>query len=106
MGGFQLGALIVLIWFVSVLSTLLYGSQPRYVTKWACFWFLWLPYGIGYLLLVLFDAPWSKRASAKLEPLPHNQQRKLPAGDRRVTGGRAWLITFVVVAPLITNLIA
>jgi hypothetical protein len=70
-----------------------FGPQPRYATRWAWIWRLGLPLNIGALWLLARDAPWSRRAVALPAPLPHHVQRRLPEGDRRFTGGLAFLAT-------------
>jgi hypothetical protein len=80
-----------LTWLV-VLFTLVRGPQPRGATKWAWFWLLSLPLGLGPLALLVSEAPWSRRASLRPEPLPHDQQRHTPDGDSRLTGGYALVL--------------
>jgi hypothetical protein len=76
-----------------VLVLVLIGSpQPRYATKWAWFWILLLPGGLGHLAWISVEAPWSSRANRRPEPLPHSRQ----SDDRRLTGGRALVISAVV----------
>lgn len=86
-----------------VLATLVAGPQPRLVTKWAWFWLLMLPFGLGLLGLLALEAPWSRRASARPEPQPHAEQAKQPGGDRRLTGGRAFLVALVL-GPLVLSM--
>jgi hypothetical protein len=87
----------------AIFISLVAGPQPRRATRWAWFWLLGLPYGLGFVALLAFEAPWSKRACAQPEPLPHDRQRNLPEGDRRLTGVAAFLIARVV-APLVLSL--
>lgn len=76
-----------------VLVLVLIGApQPRYATKWAWFWVLLLPGGLGALAWIVIEAPWSSRANRHPEPLPHNQQPE----DRRLTGGRVFLLAGVL----------
>jgi hypothetical protein len=80
-----------LTWLV-VLFTLVRGPQPRSATKWAWFWLFSLPLGLGPLGLLVSEAPWSRRASLRPEPLPHDQQCQTPDGDSRLTGGYALVL--------------
>lgn len=76
-----------------LLVLVLIGSpQPRYGTKWAWFWMLLLPGGLGHLAWIAAEAPWSSRANRRPEPLPHSQQ----PSDRRLTGGRALVLSGVL----------
>jgi hypothetical protein len=76
-----------------LLVLVLIGSpQPRYATKWAWFWVLLLPGGLGHLAWIAAEAPWSSRANRRPEPLPHGTQ----PDDRRLTGGRALVISTVL----------
>lgn len=76
-----------------VLVLVLLGSpQPRRATKWAWFWLLLVPGGLGQLAWLAFEAPWSTAANRRPEPWPHQQQTH----DTRLTGGRALLIAVVL----------
>lgn len=88
------GILMFLGWLLVILA-LLTGPQPRRATKWAWFWLLGLPLGLGFLALLAMEAPWSARAVRRPEPLPHDKQRDLPGGDPRLTGGWAFVITTI-----------
>lgn len=79
-----------LAWFVGVLW-LVFGTQPRRMTKWAWFWTSLIPGGFGMLAWLAFEAPWSRRASAWPQPQPHHRQMYAPGGDRRMTGGTGFL---------------
>lgn len=89
----------------ALVLVLIGAPQPRYATKWAWFWMLLVPGGLGALAWIAVEAPWSSRANRHPEPLPHNQQ----PDDRRLTGGRSLAITFalgillsILAAPLAT----
>jgi hypothetical protein len=84
--------LVMGIAYLLVLGTVLFGPQPRRVTRWAAFWVVTVPLGIGVLWLLAREAPWSRTASALPEPLPHSSQKDTPAGDARFTGGPAFLV--------------
>ena len=86
-----------LVQVATVLSVLLVlvliGSpQPRRATKWAWFWLMLLPGGLGQLAWIAVEAPWSTRANRRPEPLPHNRQ----PDDTRLTGGPAFLLSVAV----------
>ncbi len=63
------------------------APQPRRVTKWALFWLLLMPLNGGLLWLLLREAPWSPAARVLPVPAPHRFQ----PGDRRLTGGKAFI---------------
>ena len=64
------------------------GPQPRRATKWAWFWLVVVPGGVGALAWVALEAPWASGANRRPEPLPHARQPE----DSRLTGGRAFVI--------------
>lgn len=63
------------------------GPQPRRATKWAWFWVILLLPGIGVLFWLVLDVPWSRRASARPEPVPGERST-----DGRLSAGRAVLL--------------
>lgn len=64
------------------------GPQPRRATKWAWFWLVLVPGGVGALAWLALESPWSSGANRRPEPLPHGRQPQ----DTRLTGGRAFVI--------------
>lgn len=79
-----------------VLGTVLFGPQPRRFTRWAAFWWVTMPLGVGAVWLLVREAPWSRTASALPELSPHGKQKLTAEGDPRFTGGPAFLVTFLV----------
>jgi hypothetical protein len=80
--------------FLVVLLTMLRAGQPRRATRWATFWLLLLPLNAGLILTLVREAPWSSRARAMPEPLPH----RMEPNDRRTTGGHALLLMLIASA--------
>jgi hypothetical protein len=82
--------------YLLVLGTVLFGPQPRRFTRWAAFWWVTMPLGVGAVWLLVREAPWSRTASAMPELLPHGKQKLTAEGDPRFTGGLAFLVTVLV----------
>ncbi len=80
--------------FLALLVVLITGWQPRRSTKWAAFWLLLLPGGLGMLWILVREAPWSRQMAALPEPATGLWS------PGRWTGG--W--TFIAVA-LLSNLV-
>ena len=74
---------------------LVLGPQPRRRTKWATFWYLAIPLGVGLAWIVARDAPWSEQMNAVPEPAPR-QQGEIRPGLVRTGGGRAFGVVWVV----------
>jgi hypothetical protein len=93
-----------LIAFLSVVGAIVFGPQPRRFTKWGAFWIAMLPLGVGQVWLLVTEAPWSRAASARPEPLPHRTQAQAPEGDPR----RTWFVPFlaaVLTGSVVTSLL-
>jgi hypothetical protein len=88
------GVLLVL------LLLLVVGPQPRRATKWGWAWLLLLlPAGLGALLLLSRDAPWSRASTA--EPAPADRHDRAP-GVR--TSGGTLFVLLLGLALLLTGL--
>jgi hypothetical protein len=70
--------------WLTMVFVLISGPQPRRATKWAMFWWLCLPGGLGMLWALTREAPWSRRAAALPEPPPG-------PGEGKYTGGWAFI---------------
>lgn len=68
------------------------APQPRRATKWAWFWLILIPGGVGQLAWLAMEAPWSSGSNRRPEPLPHPRQPE----DTRLTGGRALVLAGVL----------
>lgn len=84
---------------VAAFFLLVMGPQPRRRTKWATFWYLLIPLGLGLAWIVARDAPWSEEMNAVPEPAPRWRGTLRP-GLERTGGGRAiwfaWVTSIVV----------
>lgn len=60
---------------VLMIGILVYGPQPRRMTKWGAFWSYLIPFNIGIFSALLRDSPWNPRTNRLPEPRP---------GDRAV----------------------
>ncbi len=84
----ELAVVWPVVWLV-MLFVLVTGPQPRRATKWAVFWLLAIPGGLGMLWVLAREAPWSRRAVALPEPAAGHEWG-------RWTGGRTFLVVLVV----------
>ncbi len=53
---------------VLMIGILLYGPQPRRMTKWGAFWAYLIPYNIGIFYALLRDSPWNQKMARLPEP--------------------------------------
>lgn len=83
-----LGATWALSWLI-MLWVLITGPQPRHVTKWAGFWILCLPGGLGVLYMLTREAPWSRAVATLPEPPPS-------PWPGRWTGGKTFLLALLI----------
>jgi hypothetical protein len=67
----------------AVILLLIGGPQPRLATKWAWFWLSWAMPPLWLVFVVL-------------EPLPLWANQPQPLARRRLTGGWAFLLSFVL----------
>jgi hypothetical protein len=87
--GWPLTLVMVAAFFLLILS-----PQPRRRTKWATFWYLLIPLGLGLVWAVVRDAPWSEEMNATPEP-PPRWRGTLRPGLVRSGGGQAWWVSWV-----------
>ena len=76
---------VMVLWLATVVAVV-NGPQPRYATRWAWFWMIATPVNVvGLPMFLAVSAPWrSARAVATRGP------------QWRLTGGKAFLITFLI----------
>lgn len=53
---------------VLMIGILLYGPQPRRMTKWGAFWAYLIPFNIGIFYALLRDSPWNRKMARLPEP--------------------------------------
>jgi hypothetical protein len=86
---------------LAAILLLVLGPQPRRQTKWAAFWYLLIPLGVGLAWLVVRDSPWSERMNALPEPPPRWRGQLVPGISRRGGGsafGISWIVSIVLAA--------
>ena len=54
--------------FILMIGILVYGRQPRRMTKWGAFWAYLIPYSVGMFYVLLRDSPWNRRMALMSEP--------------------------------------
>ncbi len=72
------------------LGILVFGPQPRRVTKWGMLWVICIPLGLGMAWWLARDAPFSPAMNRVAQPVP-GDKGMLPNGIRRTGGGVAFL---------------
>jgi hypothetical protein len=72
---------------------LVFGRQPRRVTKWGMFWLLTIPLGAGVGWWLWRDAPFNPAMAAAAEPAPR-QRGMTPAGVPRAGGGKTFFLAW------------
>jgi hypothetical protein len=77
------------------LALLIWGRQPRRVTKWGMFWLLWIPLGIGIGWWLARDAPFAPDMNAVAAPGPGEKGLR-PNGVQRTGGGVAFFVAWGV----------
>jgi hypothetical protein len=77
------------------LAVLIWGPQPRRVTKWGMFWALWVPLGIGVGWWLARDAPFAPDMNAVAAPGPREKGMR-PNGIQRTGGGIAFVAAWGV----------
>ena len=78
---------------IAAFLLLVFGKQPRRVTKWGMFWLLGIPLGVGLGWWLWRDAPFDPRLAAAGEPAPR-QRGMTPAGVSRAGGGTTFLVAW------------
>lgn len=53
---------------VLMIGIMLFGRQPRRMTKWGAFWAYLIPFNIGIFYSLLRDSPWNRRMNLLPEP--------------------------------------
>ena len=53
---------------VLMIGILVYGPQPRRMTKWGAFWAYLIPFSVGIFYALFRDSPWSPRTNRLPEP--------------------------------------
>lgn len=92
----RVGGLVLLV----LLVALVVGPQPRRATTWGWAWLLLLlPAGLGALLLLTREAPWSRSTTA--EPAPADRHDRAP-GVR--TSGGTLFVLLLALALLLSGL--
>lgn len=90
------GSLVLLVLLVG----LVVGPQPRRATKWGWAWLLLLlPVGLGALLLLTREAPWSRSTTAEAAPADRHDR----APGVRTSGGTV-LVLLVALGLLLSGL--
>jgi hypothetical protein len=87
-----------------VLFSLITGPQPRRRTKWGWFWLMSLPVGLGSVLLLTREAPWSARIAALSAPGPRVTGPH-PSGQLVRHGGWYGFFTVLLVGGLLGALL-
>jgi hypothetical protein len=72
---------------------LVFGRQPRRVTKWGMFWLLTIPLGVGAGWWLWRDAPFNAEMAAAREPAPR-QRGMTPVGVPRAGGGKTFFLAW------------
>lgn len=75
------------------LGLLVFGPQPRRLTKWATLWALCIPLGLGMAWWLARDAPFAPAMNRAAQPHPR-EKGLLPNGIRRTGGGNAFLVAW------------
>ena len=78
---------------IAAFLLLVFGRQPRRVTKWGMFWLLGIPLGVGLGWWLWRDAPFNQAMSAAAEPAPR-QRGMTPAGVPRAGGGKTFFLAW------------
>jgi hypothetical protein len=76
---------------IAAFLLLVFGRQPRRVTKWGMFWLLGIPLGVGLGWWLWRDAPFNPAMAGAAEPAPR-QRGMTPAGCSRAGGGKTFFL--------------
>jgi hypothetical protein len=78
---------------IAAFLLLVFGRQPRRVTKWGMFWLLGIPLGAGLGWWLWRDAPFNPQMAAAPQPAPR-QRGMTPAGVSRAGGGKTFFLAW------------
>jgi hypothetical protein len=78
---------------IAAFLLLVFGRQPRRVTKWGMFWLLGIPLGVGLGWWLWRDAPFDPAMADAAEPAPR-QRGMTPAGLSRAGGGKTFFLAW------------
>ena len=90
----RLNGLSVLLTAIMI-GILLYGRQPRRMTKWGAFWSYLIPYSLGIFCALLRDSPWNRRMSLLPEPAAGERVVVDPMTGEGITRYGGWTMFFV-----------
>ena len=92
---------------VLMIGILLYGPQPRRMTKWGAFWAYLIPYNIGIFYALLRDSPWSQKMARLPEPGVGDQVVVDPITNEVIPRYGGWTMFFwsAIVASLAISLV-
>lgn len=90
-----------------MIGTLIYGPQPRRMTKWGAFWAYLIPFSVGIFYALLRDSPWNPRMNRLAEPARKDRVVVDPGTNEMIPrlGGWAMFFWSALIASLAISLV-
>jgi len=79
---------------VLMIGILLYGPQPRRMTKWGAFWAYLIPFNIGIFYALLRDSPWNRKMARLPEPVVGDRVALDPITNEVISRYGGWAMFF------------
>ena len=91
---------------VLMVGILLYGPQPRRMTKWGAFWAYLIPFNIGIFYALIRDSPWNATMNRLPEPTRGDRVVVDPVTNEVIPRSGGWTLFFsALIAGLAISLV-